>query len=369
MIPPGAGSLWSSSRVITSLIRLLPVPPPRPAALSRAFQACRCTERRHDPGVDEERVAQQGAAKKKRRRLDEVCLERYPEYSRNIIQSWIAQGKINLISMYMLKLKTSLLLQHFTPSHSQQRYSSFIAGKVLVNERAVLKAGTPVPATATVIITAEQPKFVCRAGLKLEAALDYFNIDPSGLAVLDSGLSTGGFTDCLLQRGATRVVGVDVGYGQVAERVRTDPRVTVMERTNLRHLRLGDLPESDQVDLVTLDLSFISSLKMRETVCDVLRPGGQLLLLIKPQFEAGKAEVNTGGVVRDPEVRAAVVDSVIEGWKEAGFACSGWMESPIKGATSGNIEYLAHFVRGSNAGVATAQTPESNEEDSIKNIK
>lgn len=217
---------------------------------------------------------------------------------------------------------------------------------MLVNDRAVIKAGTPVPATATVIITAEQPKFVCRAGLKMEAALDYFKVDPTGLAVLDSGLSTGGFTDCLLQRGAARVVGVDVGYGQVAEKVRVDPRVTVMERTNLRHLRLSDLPESSQVDLVSLDLSFISSLKMRDTVCDVLKLGGQLILLIKPQFEAGKADVNTGGVVRDPEVRATVVNNVIEGWKEVGFSCSGWMESPIKGATSGNIEYLAHFVRG-----------------------
>jgi 23S rRNA (cytidine1920-2'-O)/16S rRNA (cytidine1409-2'-O)-methyltransferase len=218
---------------------------------------------------------------------------------------------------------------------------------VFVNDKAVLKAGTPVPATANVIITAEQPKYVCRAGLKLEAALDHFKIDPTGYSALDSGLSTGGFTDCLLQRGAKRVVGVDVGYGQVAEKVRVDPRVTIMERTNLRHLRASDLPEgAAPVDIVTLDLSFISSLKMRETVCDVLKlHGGQLLLLIKPQFEAGKAEVNTGGVVRDPEVRAKVVNNVIEGWKEVGFECLGWMESPIKGATAGNTEYLAHFIR------------------------
>ena len=222
-----------------------------------------------------------------------------------------------------------------------------------MDDRVVLKAGTPVPATATVVITAEQPKFVCRAGLKLESALDHFKIDPTGMLVLDSGLSTGGFTDCLLQRGARRVIGVDVGYGQVAEKVRVDPRVAVMERTNLRHVSLGDIPTAGAlVDLVTLDLSFISSLKMRDTVCGVLKPeGGQLLLLIKPQFEAGRGEVNTGGVVRDADVRAKVVSSVIEGWKEVGFECSGWIESPIRGATAGNIEYLAHFVRKSGGGV------------------
>jgi 23S rRNA (cytidine1920-2'-O)/16S rRNA (cytidine1409-2'-O)-methyltransferase len=235
---------------------------------------------------------------------------------------------------------------------------------VLVNDKAVLKAGTPVPSTANVIITAEQPKFVCRAGLKLEAALDHFKIDPTGFSALDSGLSTGGFTDCLLQRGAVKVVGVDVGYGQVAEKVRVDPRVTILERTNLRHFRRVDLPDQAHVDLVTLDLSFISSLKMRETVCDVLKlHGGQLLLLIKPQFEAGKAEVNTGGVVRDPEVRAKVVNSVIEGWKEVGFECLGWMESPIKGATSGNTEYLAHFVRnGKEVNVVTRSAEAAEEE-------
>lgn len=215
---------------------------------------------------------------------------------------------------------------------------------MLVDDRPVLKAGTPVSATAIVSITAEQPKYVCRAGLKLEAALDKFQIDPSGLVALDSGLSTGGFTDCLLQRGAVRVVGIDVGYGQVAEKVRTDPRVRVMERTNLRSVRLVDLPGAVPVDLVTLDLSFISSLKMRETIKDVLRPGGHLVLLIKPQFEAGKALVSAGGVVREAPVREKVVQSVVAGWEQDGFELMSYMESPIRGATSGNVEYLAHFI-------------------------
>lgn len=131
-----------------------------------------------------------------------------------------------------------------------------------MNDRPVLKSGTPVSKNAKVVITAEQPKYVCRAGLKLEAALHHFGVDPTGYRALDSGLSTGGFTDCLLQHGAKEVIGVDVGYGQVAEKIRTDERVTMMERTNLRHLRLADLPGEKCVDLVTLDLSFISGTLM-----------------------------------------------------------------------------------------------------------
>ncbi|KAL4425198.1 hypothetical protein ABPG75_009214 [Micractinium tetrahymenae] len=255
--------------------------------------------------------------RKRKRRLDEVCLELHPEHSRNVIQSWIVQGK------------------------------------VLVNGRPVLKAGTQVSDASTVTITAEQPKFVCRAGLKLEAALDHWAIDVAGKAALDSGLSTGGFADCLLQRGAASVVGVDVGYGQVAEKVRTDPRVRVMERTNLRNLRLPDIG-GQPVDIVTLDLSFISSTKMVDTVCDVLRPDGELVLLIKPQFEAGKEQVSTGGVVRDPAVHRQVIDKVVGAWEGVGFACQGWKESPIKGAASGNTEFISYFVRQPGKGAAAA---------------
>lgn len=217
----------------------------------------------------------------------------------------------------------------------------------MVNDRPVLKAGTPVPSTATIVITAEQPKYVCRAGLKLEAALHHFHIDPTGFTALDSGLSTGGFTDCLLQHGASKVYGVDVGYGQVAEKIRQDPRVIVMERTNLRHVRRKDFPleNTEFMDIATLDLSFISVLKVRECVSDLLRPDGHLIVLIKPQFEAGKKQVGTGGVVKDPEVHAEVVKNVISGWEDVGFQCEGYIESPIKGATSGNTEFLAYFVR------------------------
>ncbi|KAB1226549.1 putative rRNA methyltransferase YqxC [Morella rubra] len=156
----------------------------------------------------------------RKRRLDEICLERFQQYSRTFIQSWILQGKV------------------------------FVNGKV------VNKAGTPVSEQAVVQIRAEVPKYVCRAGYKLEAAIEQLGIDVSGKVALDSGLSTGGFTDCLLQYGASFVYGVDVGYGQVAEKIRRDERVCVIERTNLRYL--SSLPQ--KVDLVTLDLSFISIL-------------------------------------------------------------------------------------------------------------
>ncbi|CAL8472092.1 g11634 [Coccomyxa elongata] len=245
----------------------------------------------------------------KKRRLDEVCLEQYPEHSRSVIQSWIAQGK------------------------------------VAINGRVITKAGTSVASQSAVQITAESPKFVCRAGLKLEGALDHFGLDVSGMRVLDAGLSTGGFTDCLLQRGASHVVGVDVGYGQVAERIRTDPRVTVMERTNLRYVQLEDLPERRPVDLATLDLSFISLLKVLPSVCGLLAPRAHLLALIKPQFEAGRDEVSKGGIVKDAKIHRKVIEKVTAGFEEAGFVPRGCIESPIKGAVGGNTEFLALFER------------------------
>lgn len=236
-------------------------------------------------------------------------MSRYPEYSRSVLQSWIAQGK------------------------------------VFVNGRKIVKAGTPVANGADVVINAEIPKYVCRGGWKLEAALERFGIDVVGKRALDSGLSTGGFTDCLLQAGALSVIGVDVGYGQVAERIRTDPRLTILERTNLRRVRRSALPRGERVDIVTLDLSFISLLKIIETINDVLSTDGDVIALVKPQFEVGKAHVATGGVVKDSGARQAAVDAVIEGFAVSGFHCLGSMESPIRGATSGNIEYLCHFRR------------------------
>jgi len=234
-----------------------------------------------------------------------VCLELNPQYSRNVIQSWIQQGKV------------------------------VVDGKV---ER---KSGTQVKPTAKIIINAVQPKYVCRAGLKMEKALEHFGVAVEGRVALDAGLSTGGFTDCLLQNGAERVYGVDVGYGQVAEKIRVHERVVVMERTNLRHLQA--LPEP--VSLATLDLSFISVLKVMPAVCRVLSLGGDVIVLIKPQFEAQKGQVGRGGVVRDPAVHKQVIEKVTRGMQLLGFASHGAITSPIKGAASGNTEFLAHFTR------------------------
>ncbi|KAF0895267.1 hypothetical protein E2562_008592 [Oryza meyeriana var. granulata] len=226
---------------------------------------------------------------KKKRRLDEVCLERFQQYSRTYIQSWILQGK------------------------------------VLVDGRVVNKAGTQVSD---------------RAGHKLEAAIKELGIDCDGKVALDSGLSTGGFTDCLLQHGASHVYGVDVGYGQVAEKIRVHERVSVIERTNLRYLT--ELPQL--VDLVTLDLSFISILLVMPAVVKVMKTDSTLITLIKPQFEARRSQVGGGGIVRDPLVHKEVLDRIISGVEQFGFCNRGWIESPIKGA-EGNKEFLACFHR------------------------
>ncbi|CAN6906625.1 unnamed protein product [Brassica oleracea] len=244
--------------------------------------------------------------KNKKQRLDEACLERYQEYSRALIQSWILQGK------------------------------------VLVDGKRASKAGMPVANGVSIKITAEVPKYVCRGGLKLEAAIEKLDVDVSEKVVLDSGLSTGGFTDCLLRYGAARVYGVDVGYGQqVADKIRNDKRVTVIERTNLRYL--PGLPQ--KVDVVTLDLSFISILKVMPAVMNVMNEDATLVTLVKPQFEARRSQVGRGGIVRDPEVHQEVLEKIINGIERYGFTNKGFIESPIKGA-DGTIEFLVRFDRG-----------------------
>src|SRR5690606_23937778 len=179
-----------------------------------------------------------------------------------------------------------------------------------------------------------------RAGLKLEKALDYFAIDVTGLVVLDAGISTGGFTDCLFQHGAVKVYGVDVGYGDVHEKIRKDERLVLLEKTNVRLLECV----GEQVDLITLDLSFISLLSVMPTVVRLLKKNGQLVVLIKPQFEASKHEIGAGGIVRDEKIRQAIVDSVIVGIERYGFVSMGVTDSPILG-TKGNKEFLAFFKR------------------------
>ena len=240
--------------------------------------------------------------KKEKKRLDIIVQERRPELSRNYIQSIIMQGK------------------------------------VLVDGKVCTKSGTMVNVDAEVDVRAQEPKYVSRAGYKLEKALDYFKVDVAGLVVLDAGISTGGFTDCLLQRGAKRVYGIDVGYGQVHEKIRSDERVILMERTNLRHIE--KLPES--IDLVTLDLSFISILKVMPAVVKLLAPRGRIVTLIKPQFEAEKADVGRGGIVKDELVHKKVIEKIKDGMSSFSFEMIDVIESPIFGA-KGNKEFLALF--------------------------
>lgn len=246
----------------------------------------------------------------------------------------------------MTKRRLDLLVQERHPQLSRTHIQGLIMqGKVLVDGVPVTKAGTLVAPDAVIDVDLEAPKYVSRAGLKLEHALTQFGIDVQDKIAMDAGLSTGGFTDCLLQHGAARVYGVDVGYGQVHEKIRTDPRVVVMERTNLRHLQ--SLPEN--VDIVTLDLSFISVLKVMDAICRVLKPDGILILLIKPQFEAQKHQVGKGGIVTDEAVYKEVIEKLTQGLQSYGFECKGIIPSPITG-TMGNREFLGYFVRNERKG-------------------
>lgn len=188
----------------------------------------------------------------------------------------------------------------------------------------------------------EGPRYVSRGGLKLEAALDSFEIDVSGLVTIDVGASTGGFTDCLLQRGASRVYAVDVGYGQLDWRLRQDPRVVVMERTNVRHLNPDQL--ADRPEFFTVDCSFISLRVVLPSVAPLLSERASGVVLIKPQFEAERDEVTKGGVVRDSDVHDRVVAEVRETAESIGFEVRGVISSPLKGP-AGNKEFLAYLAR------------------------
>jgi 23S rRNA (cytidine1920-2'-O)/16S rRNA (cytidine1409-2'-O)-methyltransferase len=198
-----------------------------------------------------------------------------------------------------------------------------------------------------VLVLAPPPRFVSRGGLKLEAALDRFAVAPQGLWALDAGASTGGFTDCLLQRGAAHVFALDVGHGQLDARLRADPRVTVIERVNARTLTLRVLAPAGPVPLITADLSFISLRTVAPALCgEVAADGADLVLLVKPQFEAGRATVARGkGVVRDPEVWLAALEGVTSALGDAGTGIMGAMASPLTGP-AGNAEFLLHARKG-----------------------
>lgn len=219
--------------------------------------------------------------------------------------------------------------------------AAIMAGQILVNEQKIDKPGTQVPEDAAIRILGDKLPYVSRGGLKLEKALKIFPISVEGKVVADIGASTGGFTDCALQNGAAKVYAIDVGYGQLAWKLRSDERVVNMERTNVRYLEKEHLAE--MVDAATIDVAFISLDKVLPAVHKILKPEGFVIALIKPQFEAGKENVGKKGVVRDPKVHEAVINNVIAFAKNEGFGIAGLEFSPIKGP-EGNIEYLLYLT-------------------------
>lgn len=237
------------------------------------------------------------------------------------------------------RLDEALVQRGLVGSRSRAR-ALILANDVLVNGEPVSKAGTPVtPDDALSIRT--PPRFVSRGGEKLDHALERFPIETAGVVAADLGASTGGFTDCLLQRGVERVYAVDVGYGQLADRLRNDPRVVVMDRVNARNLET--LPES--VDLVTIDVSFIGLDLVLPTAVRLLNGSGDIVALVKPQFEAGKGHVGRGGVVRDSKVHKAVLRRLFDTTAALGLGVVGLAASPLRGP-AGNVEFLAHLKPG-----------------------
>ena len=218
--------------------------------------------------------------------------------------------------------------------------ATIMAGEVYVNGQKADKAGMEVDITSNIEVRGAACPYVSRGGLKLEKALRNFGVDPTGYVCSDSGASTGGFTDCLLQQGAKKVFAIDVGYGQLAWKIRNDPRVVVMERTNIRYVTPEDLGEP--LDLSVIDVSFISLGLVLPVVKTLLKPTGQVLCLIKPQFEAGKEKVGKKGVVRDPTVHEEVLRNFIALAKSLDFTIRDLTFSPVKGP-EGNIEFLAHL--------------------------
>lgn len=212
-----------------------------------------------------------------------------------------------------------------------------MAGEVRVGGHVVDKAGALVASDASIAVTGEDLPYVSRGGVKLAGALDYFGTAVAGLVALDVGASTGGFTDCLLKRGARAVIAVDVGYGQLAWSLRQDPRVTLLERTNIRRLDRTRLPATPE--LATVDASFISLRLVLPKIAELVAPGGDVIALVKPQFEVGKGHVGSGGVVRDPALHAAAVAEVRNAALSLGFACLGECESPLRGP-KGNREFF-----------------------------
>jgi len=248
-----------------------------------------------------------------------------------------------------LKKQTSrldiVLVERGLAVSRERARARILAGQVRVNGEVVSKAGHPTAPDADVSLIEPDHPYVSRGGVKLAHALDTFAVDPTGRLALDVGASTGGFTDVLLRRGASHVVALDVGHGQLDWRIRNDPRVTVIERVNARTLTPDQLPETRRTfDLAVMDVSFISVRQVLPAIVPLLAPGADAVILVKPQFEAGRDEVGKGGLVRDPIVHTRVVEEAAAAASALGLSRVATTESPITGS-EGNREFFLHLRR------------------------
>lgn len=247
------------------------------------------------------------------------------------------------------RLDVLLVEQGYADTRSKAQ-AIIMSGQVYIGEQKVDKPGMSFEETVQLEVRGAACPYVSRGGLKLEKALRDFGVDPTGYVCSDSGASTGGFTDCLLQQGAKKVFAIDVGYGQLDWKIRSDPRVVVMERTNVRYVTPEQLGEP--LDLSVIDVSFISLKIVLPVIKTFLKPTGQVLCLIKPQFEAGKDKVGKKGVVRDPATHIEVLDNFVQLVNELEFTILGLTFSPVKGP-EGNIEFLAHLTLDNRPGIET----------------
>ena len=243
----------------------------------------------------------------------------------------------------MAKKRADIVLFEKGLVESRERGKRVIMeGNVYIGTLRVDKAGEKVDESAEIYIKNNPIKYASRGGLKLEKAIETFNIDLNNMLTMDIGASTGGFTDCMLQNGARKVYAVDVGYGQLDWRLRKDDRVVVMERTNIRNVKAEDIGE--KIDFISIDVSFISLKLVLPVAMDLLKEDGELLALVKPQFEAGKDKVGKKGIIRDKKVHEEVLNTVISFSKEVGFKIKGISYSPVTGA-KGNIEFLIYLTK------------------------
>ena len=240
------------------------------------------------------------------------------------------------------KKRLDILVVEKNLAQSRQRSQALIlSGRILVDHEPVDKPGSLIPVHSEITLKGEDLPFVSRGGLKLACALDEFKLDVTQLICLDVGASTGGFTDCLLQRGASKVIAVDVGYGQLAWKIRNDPRVVVLERTNIRYLPDHALPSL--VDFTCIDVSFISLKIVIPAVLKFMKKSSRIVALIKPQFEVGKGKVGKGGIVKDPELQQTVIEDLNLFFSSKGLSCQGTLPSPVLGA-KGNKEFLVSLA-------------------------